>query len=305
MSRVRGPSWVWPPARAALVALAVLVLVFAVAVGSSRSLAHARGGPVLTAPAVINDLFLAFALLAVLVLAGLVYTLWGGRKRDDDELEPVPEQLPLPWWQKLLALMLALLPAAGLVAGFVLAVRHRGPPARPRRVAPGVTGPHPAGHPGSRLPSAAVGSAPVHWWFWASLAAVAAAAVLVLMVRRRREAGGTGARRGAPRPLTVMIEESLAEIERESDPRRAVIRAYAGMERALARHGLGRHPSEAPQEYLARALGVIRVSGPAGERLTGLFQRARFSEHPVGGQMKGEAIAALAAIRDELAEPAR
>ena len=107
--------------------------------------------------------------------------------------------------------------------------------------------------------------------------------------------------RAVPGLLPKAIEESLAEIEREGDPRRAVIRAYVGMERALARCGLGRRPAETPQEYLARALVAIRVSRPAGERLTGLFQRARFSEHPVGAQMKQDAIAALTAVRDELA----
>ena len=47
-----------------------------------------------------------------------------------------------------------------------------------------------------------------------------------------------------------------------------MIRAYTGMERTLARQGLGRRPFEAPLEYLARTLVALRVSRSAGERLT-------------------------------------
>lgn len=287
--------------RAALLAVVVLLLVFAVALGSGRSLAHTGGGaPVLGIPVIGNDLLLALALVELMVLAVAGYALWGGwRRKHDDEPEAVPAPPPIPWWQKLLVVVLSLLPAAGLVAATVIAFRHARARGAARRGIPGLIIPHPAG--GSRVPSAA-GYAGVHWWFWGALAAVAAIAVLVMLVRQRRGLPGVGGRRRrAPAPLPVLIEESLAEIERESDPRRAVIRAYAGMEGALARHGMPRRPFEAPREFLARALGLIRVSGQAGEQLTGLFERARFSEHPVGSQMKQDAIAALAAIRDELA----
>ena len=37
-------------------------------------------------------------------------------------------------------------------------------------------------------------------------------------------------------------------------------------------------------------------------RLTGLFERAKFSHHPIGQADRDEAIAALRAVRRELAE---
>ncbi|HEX6678902.1 MAG TPA: DUF4129 domain-containing protein, partial [Actinomycetes bacterium] len=100
--------------------------------------------------------------------------------------------------------------------------------------------------------------------------------------------------------LSELVERSLAELEDERDPRRAVIAAYAGMEQTLAASGVPRAPAEAPLEYLARALVELRVSAAAADRLTELFQRARFSHHEVGEAMKREAIEALAAVRDEL-----
>ncbi len=288
-------------------AMAVVVLVFAVALGSNRSLARVGGpGRVLKAQPIAGDLGVAFALLALALLAGLVYALWGSRrrKRRDDEPEWVDEQLPVPWWEKPLVLALALLPVAGLVTALVLLAGHGSKGTGPAHTgAPAATAPHRAVHPGPSVPGPAGGPVVAHWWVWGVLAGVVIATGVILVVRRRLSRARNGrAETAVPRGLPAVIEESLEELEREGDPRRAVIRAYVGMEGALARHGLGRRPFEAPQEYLTRALGAFRVSRPAGERLTGLFQRARFSEHPIAAQMKQDAITSLVAVRDELAE---
>jgi hypothetical protein len=292
--------------QAALLAICVVVLVFAVALGSSRSLARVGGpGRVLNAQLTGGDLSVAFAVLVLVALAAIITALRGSRrrKRSDDEPEWVDEQLPVPWWEKPLVLALALLPPAGLVTALILLAGHGSKGTGPARtVAPTVTAPHRAAHPGPSVPGPAGGPV-VHWWVWGAVAGVVVAAAVIVAVRRRLGRGRDGWERTVvPHGLPAVIEESLEELEREGDPRRAVIRAYVGMEGALARHGLGRKPFEAPQEYLARALGAIRVSRPAGERLTGLFQRARFSEHPIAAQMKQDAITALVAVRDELAE---
>ena len=79
-----------------------------------------------------------------------------------------------------------------------------------------------------------------------------------------------------------------------------MIRAYARMERALGSYGLARRPSETPLEYLARALTSLRVGRRSVERLSALFERAKFSQHEIDPSMKGDALAALGALRDEL-----
>lgn len=53
---------------------------------------------------------------------------------------------------------------------------------------------------------------------------------------------------------------------------------------------------------MTRAFAAIQMSKGAGERLTRLFERARFSEHEIGLETKREAIAALTEVRDELRE---
>ena len=80
-----------------------------------------------------------------------------------------------------------------------------------------------------------------------------------------------------------------------------MIAAYAQMERALAVAELPRAPAEAPREYLGRA--SCRRSAPqtaSVERLTALFERAKFSPHAIDAAMKDEAIDALESLRDEL-----
>jgi uncharacterized protein DUF4129 len=100
--------------------------------------------------------------------------------------------------------------------------------------------------------------------------------------------------------LSRVLDESIDDLRAEPDPRRAVIAAYARMERGLAARGHGRHAFEAPLEYLARLLTGVTEERESIRRLTALFERAKFSSHPVGPAAKTEAIACLAAIRSGL-----
>jgi hypothetical protein len=153
--------------------------------------------------------------------------------------------------------------------------------------------------------------------------------------RRRRRPPSTPAER-----LVELLDDTLDDLEGEPDPRRAVIAAWARMERGLAAAGLPRHPAEAPFEYATRVLeAAVAPSGLPGplpthrgtppgfpgplpthrgtppgfpgplrrssvHRLTGLFERAKFSHHPVGEADREEAIAALRTVRRELADAA-
>lgn len=101
--------------------------------------------------------------------------------------------------------------------------------------------------------------------------------------------------------LADVLASTLDDLRAERDPRRAVIGAYARMERSLAAAGLPRGTSEAPEEYLERVLDEVAVSPRVAGRLTALFARARFSRHDVDPEMKDEAIDTLVELQDELA----
>lgn len=103
--------------------------------------------------------------------------------------------------------------------------------------------------------------------------------------------------------VALALDESLDDLRREPDLRKAIIAAYARMEHALAAAGIPRRPSEAPLEFLARALQGLDASADGVTRLTDLFEWAKFSPHQPDEAMRDEAIAALESLRDDLRSP--
>jgi uncharacterized protein DUF4129 len=137
---------------------------------------------------------------------------------------------------------------------------------------------------------------------WPTLFVGGSLILLVLgayLVRRRLRRGRLMPLNAAT-ALSAVLDESVDDLRAERDPRRAVIAAYARMERTLERHGLPRWAYEAPLEYLARVLRELRVRSASVLALTELFERAKFSPHVIDAEMKDEAIGALVAVRDDL-----
>jgi hypothetical protein len=138
----------------------------------------------------------------------------------------------------------------------------------------------------------------------AAFAAGIAAGVLGLgafaILRARR-------RENAPEPRALVAagaRDAIDAIAIPADPRAAVLAAYARMEAALADAGLARRASEAPREYLSRLADGLGGGRAPAARLTGLFERARFSTHPIGEDVRSDALDALAALRADLERPA-
>jgi hypothetical protein len=121
-----------------------------------------------------------------------------------------------------------------------------------------------------------------------------------MYARGRRQLPPLFADQGLEADMISAIDTTIDDLRSEPDARRAVIASYALMERTLARHGLARHRSEAPLEYLATILRGLHVRESAVRTLTSLYEYAKFSRHEIDGVMKEEAIGALVAIRDDL-----
>lgn len=100
-------------------------------------------------------------------------------------------------------------------------------------------------------------------------------------------------------PVVQALDESLDDLRRERDVRRAIVACYARMERAFAGAGRGRRAHETPLEFLRRVLA--QVAREPGQVLTELFERASFSVEPMGESEKRSAIAALEALRARVA----
>lgn len=137
------------------------------------------------------------------------------------------------------------------------------------------------------------------WVLLGVLGGFGAVAVVVLLGPQVRRSL-LDARAGQHGSVAALVDESIDDLRSESDPRRAVIAAYARMERGLGRAGLARKPFEAPLEYLRRVLLDLQAGAQPVGRLTELFERAKFSRHDVGADAKDEAIECLLAIRGDL-----
>jgi hypothetical protein len=124
---------------------------------------------------------------------------------------------------------------------------------------------------------------------------------LVAAVVWKRMHGDDWAREAAlSAALDEVLADSLDDLRAEQDPRRAVIRAFARMEKTFAAHGVGREPAETPRQYVERALDRLGVSSASVGRLTKLYERAKFSRLEIDERMQADAIDALAGLRAEL-----
>jgi len=101
--------------------------------------------------------------------------------------------------------------------------------------------------------------------------------------------------------LAPAIERAGRHLLNETDPRSAVLLAYADLEKALARAGQAAAAHETPNEHLQRVLRHLSINSEPLLRLAGLYQRARFSEHTISSGEQHEAGAALQSVRSQLA----
>lgn len=248
-----------------------------------------------SARAPVTALFMLTAGAGIVALGGLVMVIWPGRRRREDD-EPAPEPVPLPlhWIWKLLAMLLPLALGAALVAAAVLGARtvqHAprlggGGLARPLTVRAAPRGPGSAFVVPSWLP-----------WTVLAIVVVAIAAGIVLLLRWLRPPVDRTSERTATQ---AAVQAAIAALDTVTDPRGAVIAAYAAMERTLAAHGLARSPAEAPREYLQRVLVASSATEREATTLTGLFEEARFSKHPIPEGVRELALSALGSPRAQL-----
>jgi uncharacterized membrane protein YidH (DUF202 family) len=137
---------------------------------------------------------------------------------------------------------------------------------------------------------------------WVTIAVVVAlvAAAIAYVVASRRARQPRDHQGELAEELASALDDALDDLRAETDPRKAIIAAYASLERVLAANGAPRIRSETADEYLVRVLHDLELTPEAIGRLTALFTQAKFSHHAVDTSMKESAIAALEQVRDEL-----
>jgi Domain of unknown function (DUF4129) len=278
----------------ATLALGVVVVVVAVAAQAPAS----RSTPVdaRSAGTPTSALFMLLLGVGVVMVAALVVVVWSGRRRKDDPPDHEPTPMRLHWVWKLLAVLLPLALGGALIAAALLG-------ARPAHYVPPPPGggygllplQHPPLLPGNRRTGFVVPA----WLPWTVLGIVGVAitALLVtLWLRRHRPVVGAS----EPGVARAAVEAAIGALDAETDPRRAVIAAYGAMQRTFADHGIGRCAAEAPREYLGRTLAASRATEREATTLTGLFEEARHSIHPIPERLRELALSTLRSLQGRL-----
>ncbi len=278
---------------ALLTAVGIVLALIVVGIAARGSIPAGEGGARGPTQALMDILFTLYLLVIVSSAVLLLYLLLLRRQIEAQGGTVVQRRRPL---QTLLTVLL-LVGIASLMARRIAGHNPIVPPDAPQPVFGG----DPVG------PSTSPDAIPYEPEFaWAPAVVTVALILLALGAwwyagRARKRARGELVRENRlATDLAAAVDESLDDLRAEPDPRRAVIAAYARLERVLAAHDLPRRPAEAPLEYLARMLDDLSVRPEAARRLTNLFERAKFSQHEVGTEMKEEAISALETVRDDL-----
>ena len=281
---------------AAIAAVGLTCLTAVIAMAARAPLARSTPVDGASVRAPVTALLTLAAGAGIVALGGLVMVIWPGRRRrTDDEPEPKPEPLQVHWIWKLLAVLLPFALGAALVAAAVLGTRtvHQVPQLGGGRTLART----PAAPAAPR--GAGSGFAVPSWLPWTVFAIVilAIAAGIVLSLRSVRPPSGATSERTATREA---VQAAIAALGTTTDPRAAVIAAYAAMEQTLAALGIARSPAEAPREYLQRVLVTSRATEGEATTLTGLFEEARFSTHPIPERLRELALSALGSLRGRL-----
>jgi flagellar basal body-associated protein FliL len=271
-------------------AAAVLVALVAVAAGGYR-----LGGSSSSRPnpyAVDTILTILIALYIVAAVAVVVAMFWSGL-----ELRRFPRQQTRR--QRTVRMVFVLLGTAAVVAFAAERYHFRSHP-RPPIENPALGNPSKHGAHKKTAASPAAHHAQLRLAPLLAILGASGIALAAFLVAERRR------KRRLPRDFDVVealsdvLDETLDDLRTETDPRRAVIAAYARMERALAAYGFPRRRFEAPHEYLSRVLGELSGGRLAAAQLTALFERARFSPHEIDAGMKADAIEAIESLQADL-----
>ena len=278
-------------------ALTALLAFVAIASRAHRPGGGTGGGDA-HAPTLIGDYLATIALIIMPV--GAVIVVWGlANRRRQQRLSGKTD-----WRRTLIAV--AFISALLSVAVFTAEKRQERRQERGSAGATAIAGP--LGPTGLRQRLKPRAETPPHraQWSWLPvlvlgsllLGIVVTTGIAVAHGRRNREALDEEAQ--LARALDDVLSDSLDDLRAEREPRKAVIRAYARMEKTFGAYGVPREEHETPLEYVARVLDSLRVSSFAVRRLVQLFERAKFSPHTIEASMKDDAIEALAGLRAEL-----
>jgi uncharacterized protein DUF4129 len=206
------------------------------------------------------------------------------------------EATPLPWWGRMLGVLLVLAVIGGPVV-LIFRALHHGRRALGQSTLPAFL----RSHPNHAL---AINTSS-NWAFVAGVGFAVAALIIAAVLARRQQAADDWPADRPAKPdrkpsLRAALSAGTAALREVADPRAAIIACYAAMEQSLAGAGAAPAAADTPDEVLARAAssGLIR-SAAAGE-LTGLFRQARYGHRDMAETERAAAQGALTRLQADL-----
>lgn len=171
-------------------------------------------------------------------------------------------------------------------------------------------GPRTAGPTGSDpVPGAADGLEPTPVEVDRPLIVAAAGAALALgalaaLARRERRRREVPVRPYGEEParsdLRRSVSKARSDLESIGDPREAILHSFDRLRADLAAAGVEPRGDDTPRRVVLRALAEAAAPRQPVEDLVAIYERARFSSHPVGERQRDAAIAALRTIEAAL-----
>jgi hypothetical protein len=272
-----------------------LLLALAATIGPLPSAGSQPGGSLsVRLPDPVRSTVIALLALSALLLLGLQ------RPRRPTEDAPLP-MAPPPRRQTWVAVLIAILPTALLAAvWYFFAGREED---NPIVVVIGTLAGLMDLLASARKPPTSV---PLFDYTVAALALLFALGIfaLLLVVTLAGPLEQWWARRAAglqwPTPDAPVVDDG-GDLRAEPDARAAVIRAWRRFERAVADARAPRAPWQTPAEFRRAVVARLPVPSRPVERLTGLFEVARFSQRPVDAAARDAACDCLDEIVAALA----
>ncbi|HUG36306.1 MAG TPA: DUF4129 domain-containing protein [Candidatus Limnocylindrales bacterium] len=243
--------------------------------------------------------------LAVLLFYVLSVLRERRRRRELDEpIEPEAPRLQLPWWARQLVAVFVMIPY--LLAAYVI-LKDGALPELLSRLAAQLARLSSLTEPPAPGTEELVTSSPMFTGTLTVLILAVALGSLAVVLwaffgERIIEWWRGPEPSSPPAALVAAVDESLDDLRLEPDVRVAIIKCYRRFEVALALSRLPRAPWQTPVEFMREALDRLPLPPGAVRALTGLFERSRFSNEPLGPPDGHAAWDSLMEIKATLAE---
>lgn len=287
-----------PELRVLALTVVALVLLAIVGAASSTSAWHTTtAGSGVNAP---TTALKPLASAAGVIFVGSLLLIWietpksRPRKRTRGPAVTELDELgPSLWTAGKTVAVVVLTLAVFCIAMLPLLSRQSAPPAPPAGLNPAAT-PGSIGNKGGK----AADSLHLGWLLLPMAIALTVFTPAAVLIRRRLQ---QNLERSPDEPSELgVVRASIAALESERDPRRAILRAYAHMENAFGDVEMARARDETASEFLARtAQRLPKTAGSAAE-LTERFEEARFSTHALTQADRQRALASLRRVEEEL-----